>query len=523
MKATSSTRWWAMGATALSLLVVGLDMTILNVALPDIALDLHASTAQLQWFADSYLLVLAALMLPAGMLGDRYGRKGLTLAALAVFGAGSLWCALATSPALLISGRVVLGAGAAVLIPLAMSAVVVLFEPEERPKAIVVLSLSTMVGLPLGPVLGGVLLDHFAWGSVFVVNLPVVVFALVAVALCFPRGSADRAEGGIDVVGAVAAGLGLLGVTYGVIEAPSRGWGDPVVLATVVGGLVVLAGFLAWERRLSDVVPVFDFAIWANRSFRWGAVAATVASLAFFGLMFTLPQYYRAVLGADALGTGVRTLPMVAGMLVSLQAANRLGARVPSHWLAAGGFALTGVGLAIGATTAVGDGFGFAAVWTTLVGLGFGTALFAAQNLALTNLSRERAGTGSALVQTLRQVGSVFGIAVLGAVLNGRYRALVDTTGLPADGARAVRESAQSGLAVARDTGSAELARSVQAGFVGGMDLALWVSAGVAVVGALLALLLMRAHTGSQTPTGPGEAESPDAEAVGDRAGAGTA
>ena len=149
-------RWWAMGATAMSLFVVGLDMTVLNVALPDIAVDLHASTAQLQWFADAYLLVMAAVLLPAGMLGDRFGRKNLTLVALAVFGLGSLWCALAGSPGSLIAARAVLGLGAAVLIPLAMSAVVVLFDPPERPRAILVLSLSTMIGLPLGPIVGGV-------------------------------------------------------------------------------------------------------------------------------------------------------------------------------------------------------------------------------------------------------------------------------------------------------------------------------------------------------------------------------
>ena len=523
MEQRSNARWWAMGATALSLLVVGLDTTILNVALPDIALDLHASTAQLQWFADSYLLVLAALMLPAGMLGDRYGRKGLTLAGLGVFGVGSLWCALATSPALLITGRVVLGSGAAVLLPLALSSVVVLFEPEERSRAIVMLSLSTAVGLPLGPILGGVLLQNFAWGSVFLINLPVVAFALVAVALCYPRGSSDRTEGGIDVVGAGAAGLGLLGLTYGVIEAPARGWGDPLVLGSVLGGLAVLAGFLFWERRLSDVTPVFDFDVWANRSFRWGAIAATVSSLAFFGLLFTLPQYYRAVLGADALGTGVRTLPLVAGMLVSLQVANRLAARVPTHWLASGGFVLSAVGLAIGATTDVGTGFGFSAAWTALAGLGFGSSLVAAQNLAMTNLSRERAGAGSALVQTLRQVGSVLGIAVLGAVLNDRYRAQVDTSGLSSDSARGVRESAQSGLAVAHDLGSAGLARSVQAGFVSGMDLTLWISAGVAVLGAVLAATMLRPTAQPEAAPDAGGAESPDAEAVDDRAGAGAA
>ncbi|MBO0844145.1 MAG: MFS transporter [Nocardioides sp.] len=262
-------RWWAMGATALTMLVVGLDMTVLNVALPTIAVDLHASSSQLQWFVDAYTLVMSAMLLPAGMIGDRYGRKRLTLAALAVFGVGSLWCAYAGSPTELIEARALLGLGSAVLIPLAMSAAVVLFEPEERPRAVMVLGLSTMVGLPLGPILAGVLLQHFWWGSVFLVNVPVVAFALVAVTLCMPetRGERDRP---IDWVGVVASGLGLLGLTYGVIEAPEGGWADPVTLVPVVGGILVLTGFLAWERRQRHAVPVFDYAVWAVPSFRWG-------------------------------------------------------------------------------------------------------------------------------------------------------------------------------------------------------------------------------------------------------------
>src|SRR4051812_7962503 len=255
---TPSARWWALGATALSLLVVGLDMTVLNVALPDIAADLGASTSQLQWFADSYLLVLAAVMLPAGMLGDRLGRKGLTVGALVVFAAGSLWCAYAGSPASLIAARSVLGLGAAALIPLAMSAVVVLFEPEERPKAILVLSLSTMVGLPLGPVVGGALLQSFWWGSVFLVNVPVIAAALVAVLVCLPSGGVEQESRGFDGLGVVLAAIGLVAVTYGVIEGPDRGWTDPVTLGCLVGGLLVLAAFLVWERRLTAAIPVFD-------------------------------------------------------------------------------------------------------------------------------------------------------------------------------------------------------------------------------------------------------------------------
>jgi MFS transporter, DHA2 family, multidrug resistance protein len=476
-------RWWAMGATATTMLVVGLDMTVLNVALPTIAVDLHASSAQLQWFVDAYTLVMSAMLLPAGMLGDRFGRKRLTLASLVVFGAGSLWCAYAGSPATLIAARAVLGLGSAVLIPLAMSAAVVLFEPDERPRAVMILGMSTMVGLPLGPILAGVLLEHSWWGSVFLVNVPVVAFAIIAVALCMPesRGQHDRP---IDWVGVVSSGLGLLGVTYGVIEGPERGWTSPVTLVPLLGGALVLTAFLVWERRQRRAVPVFDYAVWADPTFRWGAIGATIASLAMFGLLFVTPQYFRAVLGADALGTGLRTLPMVAGLLVGMRGTMLLVRRVRARTLAAAGFAVTAVGLAMGATTDVGSSFARCAVWTCLVGLGFGMALFAAQNQALMTLPRPRAASGSALIQALRQTGSVLGIAVLGAVLNGAYRAHIDQLFLPDRIHVRVADSPQAGVTVADRLGDPGLLHGVQAAFVHGMNASLWVSAAVAVVGA---------------------------------------
>jgi len=237
------------------------------------------------------------------------------------------------------------------------------------------------------------------------------------------------------------------------------------------------------RQRLA--VPVFDHAVWADPTFRWGAVGATVASLAMFGLMFVTPQYFHAVLGSDALGTGLRTLPMVGGLLVSMRGSMVLLRRVRPRTLASAGFALTAVGLALGATTDVGSGFARCAVWTAVVGLGFGAALFAAQNQALMTLPRQRAASGSALIQAMRQGGSVLGIAVLGAILNGGYRSRVGDLSVP-DGARtAVADSPQSGITIAERLGDASLTHGVQAAFVHGMDATLWVSAAVAVLGAL--------------------------------------
>jgi DHA2 family multidrug resistance protein-like MFS transporter len=263
-----------------------------------------------------------------------------------------------------------------------------------------------------------------------------------------------------------------------------RGWTSPVTLLPLLGGVLVLAAFLVWERRQRRAVPVFDYGVWADPTFRWGAIGATVASLTIFGLMFVTPQYFHAVLGSDALGTGLRTLPMVAGLLVGMRGTMLLVRRVRARTLAATGFAVTALGLAAGATTDVGSSFARCAVWTALVGLGFGMALFAAQNQALLTLPRRRAASGAALIQALRQTGSVLGIAVLGAVLNGAYRSHVGEVAVPDSLHTTVTDSPQAGITVAERLGDPGLVQGVQAAFVHGMDATLWVSAAVALVGA---------------------------------------
>ncbi|OFE17820.1 hypothetical protein BA895_13505 [Humibacillus sp. DSM 29435] len=481
-------RWAALAATALTVLVIGLDTTILNVALPDIAVDLGASNAQLQWFADSYLLVLGALLLPAGMLGDRYGRKRFTVGGLVVFGAGSLWCALATSASGLIGARTLLGVGAAVLIPLAMSSVVVLFEAHERTRAIGVIGASTMLGLPLGPILAGVLLQHYWWGAVFLVNLPVIAVALVAVATLLPESTGDRGRR-LDLVGILLSSGALAAATFGVIEGPERGWSDTLVLAGLIGGGALGGGFVRWQQCDRGLEPVVDPALWGEPAFRWGGVTAATASLAFFGAMFVVPQYLRGVLGADALGTGLRSIPMVVGLLVGLRTTMALLPRFGSRTLGAAGFAIGAAAFVLGSRVTVESGYLVTGIWTFAVGSGVGAALFCGQNCALGALPRARAATGSALIQALRQVGSVLGIAVLGALLNAVYRSglpVGGTGGLSAGQVAALGQNVTSGVAGAARSGSAALERAVQSAFVGGLSATLWVSAAVCLAGACL-------------------------------------
>jgi MFS transporter, DHA2 family, multidrug resistance protein len=490
-----SRKWWALGALALSLMTVGLDLTILNVALPTLATELNASTGELQWFADAYNLVLAAALLPAGLLGDRFGRKRMLLLALSLFGAASLACSFAETSGQLIAGRALLGLGAAALLPLSMSILPVLFTPEERPRALTIWVTANSLGIPLGPIVGGWLLDHYRWGSVFLINVPVVLIGLVAIAFLLPE-SRDPRRPRIDVPGVITSSLGLAGLTYGVIQGGENGWGEASTLLTLAVALASLVAFVLRqlaETRRPDGQPLVDLALFRSPSFTWGGVLATLSTFAMFGVLFAMPQYFQAVISADALGTGLRLLPIIGGLLVGAQLSDRIAPRVGPAVTVALGFVLLAGGLLAGATTGADTGYGFAAAWMTVLGAGLGFALPAAMDVAIGALTAERSGVGSALLMALRQVGGTIGVAVLGTVLASGYRGALGD-GVP----EAARESVSAGVATAHKLGSPALLESVQSAFVQGMDAMLWVCGGVAVIAAVLALrFLPRTRAGS--------------------------
>ncbi|HVQ94319.1 MAG TPA: MFS transporter [Mycobacteriales bacterium] len=513
MSVPGARRWWALAALAATMLVVGLDLTVLTVALPTLATDLHASTGQLQWFADSYNLVLAAALLPAGVLGDRYGRRKLLLAALVLFGAASLACAYAPSAGALIAGRAALGLGAAFLMPLSMAVLPVLFTPAERPRAIAIWVTATALGIPLGPVVGGWLLDNYWWGSVFLINLPLIAVAVLAVLLLLPESRASSRPA-LDPASVLTSCLGLVALTYGVIRAGEHGWGDPAALGTMAGGAALLAAFLRRQRRPERAL--IDLSLFRSASFTWGAILATVVQLALAGLMFTLPQFFQAVNGADALGTGLRLLPLIGGLLVGARVGGRVAAGLGAKVTVAVGFGLLAGGLVAGAGTGVSSGYGYVASWLTVVGVGLGFALPTAMDAALSALSAERSGGGSALVQALRQVGGAIGVAILGTVFNAGYRGRLDLAGLPDGAADAVRRSPAAGIEVAERAGQAPLLAMVRSAFVHGMGVMLWVCVAGTLLGLLLTLrnLPARAIVVGAPETGPGEA-GPDAGPVG--------
>ena len=507
-------RWWALVAIAASVLVVGLDLTVLNLALPTIATDLHASTSDLQWISDAYSLVLAAAMLPAGLLGDRLGRKKVLLGALILFGASSAACAYATSTGELIAGRALLGVGAAAIFPLSLSVIPVLFAPEERQRAIALMASATFISFPIGPIVGGYLLDHFWWGSVFLINVPVVVLALTAVAILLPESrSAQRPS--VDILGVILSSAGLAGLTYGFIKAGQDGWTDGTALGTIAAGVAVLAVFVAWERWLTGrsgedgsyrggkIRPLIELRLFRSAGFTWGTILSTLVSFAMFGIFFAMPQYFQEVRAVNAMGSGLRLLPMIGGMVIGMIGSTRLAsprktaagpARAPlasAKGLVTVGFTVMAITLGFGATTTVSSGTWFAAAWFAAFGFGLGLAMPQTMNAALSALSAERSGSGSALISAMRQVGATIGVAVLGTVLDSVYRGHLDVTGLPAAAAAAAKSSVVAGVAVAHELGSAALLDSVRDAFVQGMDTMLWICGGIALASAILALLFL--------------------------------
>ena len=508
-------RWWALGAITLAVMAAGLDVTVLSLALPTLTSALHASESELQWFVTGYTLALAVAMLPSGLLGDRFGRKKVMLAALALFGLGSVGCALSKSPEELIAARVELGVAGAALTVMALSAITVLFAEDERPRAVGIWSAANFLALPLGPILGGWMLANFGWGWVFLINVPVVLVGLIAIAVLMPESrSAERP--GFDLVGLVASGAGLSLLMYGLIQAGENGWEGAGAIVPMLAGAALLGAFVRWEARLTRQPggkPLIDLGLFRSRPFSWGVVLTGFAVFGLFGALFALPQYFQAVLGTNAQGSGLRLLALICGMLAGAVPADRIAARIGPKFTSAIGFMVLVVGMAAGGTMTAETGDVFIAAWTFTVGLGAGICLATTAAVALGQLSAERSGVGSAMMQTVTKLGPAFGAAILGSVLNSTYQAQLHLGGMPAPAAEAVMRSVFGGIAVAHRLHSPVLLESVRTAFVVGMDSGLRVSAAIALAGAVLALVFMPRRTATFAPVVP-EVASAEYEVV---------
>ena len=483
-------RWWILGVLCFSLLIIVMDNTILNVALPTLVTKLKASESQLQWMVDAYSLLFAGLLLTMGTLGDRFGRRSALGIGLAVFGVGSLASSFAHSASQLILTRAFMGIGAALIMPSTLSILTNVFPPEERAKAIGVWAGISGVAIAIGPVVGGYLLDHFWWGSIFLINVPVCVIAIVVGRLLMPN-SKDPAAERLDPVGAGLSIVGLIALVYGIIEAPSHGWGSATILTSLGVAAVVLTAFILWEMRSDH--PMLNVKFFANPRFTAANMGITLVFFALFGSIFFLTQYLQFVLKYTPLGAGVRLAPMALVLMVVAPISGQLVKKLGSKALVAGGMAIGGAGLWYLGTTTATSGYGHVLLGLMIVAAGLAMSMVPATESIMGSLPPGKAGVGSAMNDTTREVGGALGVAILGTILSSKYSvAIGHALGfLPAQALTVAKSSIGGAIGVAHALPSAQQAAVIlpaNSAFINAMNSSLKVGALVAVVGGLISL-----------------------------------
>jgi EmrB/QacA subfamily drug resistance transporter len=491
-------RWLVLGVMCLSLLLIVMDNTIVNVALPTLQRDLDASTTQLQWVVDAYILVFAGLLLTMGSLGDRFGRRGALAIGLAVMGAGSILSSFANDANQLIATRALMGVGGAMIMPATLSIITNVFtNRRERAQAIAIWAATAGAAVAIGPVTGGWLLEHFWWGSVFLVNVPVVVVALVLGQLFVPT-SRDPAAPPVDVVGALLSIAGLVVLVWGIIEGPG-GWTDPEILGAFALAAVLLGIFVVWERRAR--FPMLDMSFFRNPRFSAASAAIMLTFFAMFGSLFLLTQFLQSILGYTPLEAGIRLLPMAAVMMVISPLSAKVVERIGSKIVVATGLSVAAVGLIIASRLTAGASY--PQVLTALVVLAFGMALVMppATESIMGSLPLAKAGVGSAVNDTTRQVGGALGVAVLGSVMSSTYGPRVSDaiSGLPVSSEQATAIHDQIGAAIraAGEIGGEPgrmLADVASRGFADGMSTAFIIGAAALVLGAVIVALFLPAR-----------------------------
>jgi EmrB/QacA subfamily drug resistance transporter len=513
-------RWATLGVLCLSLVIIGLDNTILNVALPTLGSDLGASDSQLQWVVDGYTLVFAGLLLTAGSIADRFGRKRALATGLSVFGLASVVAAFAGSPGQLVAARCAMGVGAAFIMPATLSVLMHVFrDPQERAKAIGIWAAVSGLGVILGPSLGGLLLEHFWWGSVFLVNVPVAAGALLLGKALVPE-SRDPAAPRIDLPGAALSTVGLFVLVWAIIEGGSGDWLSGRVLAGFATGLGLLGAFVAWERHTD--APMLDLRFFRNPRFSSAALSLALVFFAMFGCMFFLTQYLQLVLGYGTLAAGERLLPIITmaiGAPIAMKLTEVVGTRVV---LATGMLVTSGALLAL-ATTSIDDGYGRFAVVLAVLGAGMGFILSPATHSVMSSLPADKAGVGSAVNDSVGQIGGALGVAVLGSILSSSYsgRMPADVAGVPLPDGASEGLGATLRVAAQLDEGhAASLVRVAQESFVHAMDVTVLVAAGITLAGAVAAAIWMPGRNAQPGLPATDEDEAPEAAPAGELVGA---
>jgi EmrB/QacA subfamily drug resistance transporter len=495
-------RWYVLAVLCLSLLVIIVDNSILNIAIPTLQEKLDATNSQLQWMIDSYTLVFAGLLLTAGTIGDRYGRRGALQFGMVVFGLGSLLSAFAGSAEHLIATRALMGVGGAFIMPATLSILTNTFPPEERGRAIALWAAVAGVGGVLGPTGGGLLLAHFYWGSIFLVNLPIVAIALLAGIFIIPT-SKDPSHARLDVVGALLSIVGLVTLVYAIIQAPEHGWSSTPTLVAFALAALFLTAFGLWELHTEH--PMLDFHFFQNPRFSAASSGITLIFFAMFGGTFLLTQYFQFVMGYSALETGVRLLPWAATMLVVAPTSARLVERFGTKRVVAVGLGCAGTSLAL-MTTLPAHNVSYPAdvVWRILLlAVGMALVMAPATESIMGSLPRAKAGIGSAVNDTTRQVGGALGVAVIGSVMTSVYASRVGdaiaSSGIdaPADAVDKAKDGLGFALGFAQQAPAdlrGQLISDFKEAFVGGLHVGVVVAAVAAFLGMLIVLIWLPAR-----------------------------
>jgi EmrB/QacA subfamily drug resistance transporter len=483
-------RWWTLLVLCLSLVMIIVGNTSLNVALPTLVKALDASNTQLQWMVDAYSLVFAGLLLTSGALGDRFGRKGALQLGLLVFFLGSTFAGIGHSSVQVIAGRAVMGIGASLVMPATLSILTNVFPPHERGRAIGVWAGVAAAGAAFGPIVSGWLLAHFWWGSVFFVNVPIVATAAIGGYFLVPT-SKDPRQPPLDLRGAALSIVGLGALLYGIIEAgdPTKGWGAPDVLGAFAVAAVVLGVFGWWEFHADE--PMLDLRYFKNGSYSGGALSITFAFFALFGLFFLMTQYLQLVIGYSPLAAGVRLMPMAVTIMVVAPLSARFAERFGTRNVVVAGLLVIAVGLL--AVSRFEPNSSYAQIILTLMFLAVGMGLTSAPSTAsiMSALPLGKAGVGSAVNDTTRELGGALGVAVLGSLVAAQYKSGVRpaVAALSSQGKATVFSSLGGAFQQAAQLPKNQalaIIHQAQASFTNAMSTAVLVGAAVAAVASVL-------------------------------------
>jgi EmrB/QacA subfamily drug resistance transporter len=487
---TDNRRWLTLAVLCISLLIIVIDNTIVNVTLPSLVNQLGASVSQLQWVVDAYTVVFAGLLLLAGTLGDRWGRRRSLTIGLAVFALASTAAAFSGGVGQLVSARALMGGAAAFIMPATLSILTNTFtDARERALAIGVWSGVIGIGVVLGPLAGGFLLNHYWWGSVFIVNVPIALVAILAARALVPE-SRDPDGQAVDWAGGAMSVVGLVSLVTAIIEAPDRGWTNPAVVGLFTLAAAALTAFAVWEGRTEH--PMLDVTLFRNGRFAGASATITLVFFALFGFVFLSTQYLQFVLGNSPFAAGLRTLPFAAAMVLVAPFSSKLVQRHGTKRIVIAGMLVFASGLMLASTISMATGYPRLGVAMLLLGAGLGLSSAPATESIMGALPLNRAGVGSAMNDTAREVGGALGVAIVGSVTSSIYRSrlagdLPQT--VPVAAGTAARDSLGAALEVSPrlTTGGSDIANTARSAFVEAMSRASIVSGCVAVVGAVVA------------------------------------